>query len=199
MKLKFEIDIVPRSVPECWAECCQVSVRRVTSASVGWWPYSARRTMRRGPYTRSITLSVTKGKTHSIIERKKVWLQISLWNIIKLLIKKYIIYLYPIAQHWTNSSLNIKMCFSILSPWTLSSFCQLSLYVFVHTEQVPCPLQIIKRSYNNYWSFLYHYLRWLTSLWNSFSNHQKNTWLWKIAWCIRSIQVKLVKKYAMME
>lgn len=164
MKLKFEIDIVPRSVPGCWAGCCQVLVRRVTSASVGWWPYSARRTMRHGPYTRSITLSVTKGKTHSIIiiERKKVWLQISLWNSIKLLIKKYIIYLYPIAQHWTNSSL-IKMCFSILSPWTLSSFCQLSLYVSVHTEQVPCPLQIIKRSYNNYWSFLYHYLRWLTS------------------------------------
>lgn len=77
LKLKFEIDIVPRSVPECWAGCCLVSVRRVTSASVGWWPYSARRTMRHGPYTRSITLSVTKGKTHSIIiiEREKVWLQ----------------------------------------------------------------------------------------------------------------------------
>lgn len=121
MKLKFEIDIVPRSVPECWAECCQVSVRRVTSASVGWWPYSARRMMRRGPYTRSITLSVTKGKTHSIIiiERKKVWLQISLWNIIELLIKKYIIYLYPIAQHWTNSSL--------IKTLTLNSFFILSI------------------------------------------------------------------------
>lgn len=71
----IEIDIVPRSVPGCWAGCCLVSVRRVTSALVWWWPYSARRTMRREPYTQSITPSATKEKTHSIIikEREKVW------------------------------------------------------------------------------------------------------------------------------
>lgn len=122
MKLKFEIDIVPRSVPECWAECCQVSVRRVTSASVGWWPYSARRTMRHGPYTRSITLSVTKGKTHSIIiiEREKVWLQISLWNIIKLLTKKKIYICIPL--------LNIEQIVHLSKCVSLSSHLELFLH-----------------------------------------------------------------------
>lgn len=122
----IEIDIVPRSVPGCWAGCCLVSVRRVTSASVWWWPYSAHRTMRREPYTQSITPSATKEKTHSIIikEREKVWYNKYHCEMLlpgKLLSKK--IHLYPIAQHWTDSWI-IKMCFYSL---TLNSFFILSI------------------------------------------------------------------------